>query len=101
MKATEPEIESKLNFYLFDNYEIEYMELIRDINGGHHWTRSTEVTCPGEKIIGRAWTVFGHYNPELCDGFGGVEALADCPTKAIAEQIKAALQAFTIIDNHV
>lgn len=30
------------------------------------------------------WSVYGHYNPALCEGFGGVDCLEDFATEAEA-----------------
>lgn len=30
------------------------------------------------------WSVYGHYNPALCNGFGGVDCLEDFATEAEA-----------------
>lgn len=95
MKATSPEIELKSNFDLFDDFEIEYMALLEDIRGNRFWEPVYNEPFHHEKIIVKAWTLYGHYNHELCEGFGGVDAIADCPTKAIAEYIRDALKTYS------
>ena len=38
------------------------------------------------------WSVYGHYNPALCDGFGGVDCLEDFATETHARAFAAELR---------
>ena len=69
----------------FDNFEIMPVILIGRMPDGTEEVEAlleSDLT-PEDKIF--AWTVYGHL-PE-----GGVEALADCPTKEVAEFVYHAL----------
>ena len=63
--------------HLFDGLEISPCMTVR----GESWGPCIEVCDPADAEF---WSVYGHYNPELCDGFGGVDCLEDFATQAEA-----------------
>jgi hypothetical protein len=52
------------------------------IVGDTTWGPCIEVT--DNPVDAMFWSVYGHYNPDLCDGFGGVDCLEDFPTETEA-----------------
>jgi hypothetical protein len=44
-------------------------------------TDGASITVTEDPDEAEFWSVYGHYNPELCDGFGGVDCLEDFTTE--------------------
>ncbi len=64
--------------HLFDGLEISPCVTIGDGN----WGPYIEVCDDSDDA--EFWSVYGHYNPDLCEGFGGVDCLDDFATEAEA-----------------
>jgi hypothetical protein len=71
--------------HLFDGLEISPCTTVADGNWGPY------IEVCDDPADAEFWSVYGHYNPGLCDGFGGVDCLEDFPTeceaRAFAEQL--------------
>lgn len=72
--------------HLFDGLEISPCVTVGDCTYGP----TIEVT--DDPDAAEFWSVYGHYNPALCDGFGGVDCLEDFATEgeaiAFADQLR-------------
>lgn len=67
--------------HLFDGLEISPCVTIR--NGtGKSWIEVCDDPAAAE-----FWSVYGHYNPAMCNGFGGVDCLEDFATEADARSL--------------
>ncbi len=64
--------------HLFDGLEISPCATVGDGNRGPY------VEVCDDPADAEFWSVYGHYNPALCDGFGGVDCLEDFTTEAAA-----------------
>jgi hypothetical protein len=64
--------------HLFDGLEISPCVIV----GNGRWGAYIEV-CD-DPADAEFWSVYGHYNPALCHGFGGVDCLEDFATEAQA-----------------
>lgn len=75
----------RAHVHLFDGLEISPCVTVADCSYGP----IIEVCDDPDEA--EFWSVYGHYNPALCDGFGGVDCLEDFPTEAEAIAFAEAL----------
>jgi hypothetical protein len=76
----------RTRIHLFDGLQISPCIAVAEGNRGPY------IEVCDDPQDAEFWSVYGHYNPALCCGFGGVDCLEDFATEAEARAFTAGLR---------